>query len=706
VKLYDIDWARFLDYAKHLEELEPETRVILCQLKPQEPIDDGHFGADLEKLVKVKVLQPFAKPGRVRLHEEFRETSKALRAMARYPLWPDPTPSVLRNHLSANFTREERDLLIGEYDRYGYGSEWRMLSMLTSVAHLRGFMEAEDPTGWERDRVVAELPYRQQQSDTEPVLTGPHTAADTGTLLAALASQTRPVAFVELRKHLGRRAKARIGAAIYAAVRYALAFPTLDPETLSPALTLWPPVAERWNRTPTPWPEPVDPDSVVRTFDTPWGLEDVTQLLVAASEPLRLRSNDRALFAKAQREVEASLLALPDLMGGSEGDTEWLLETRVNDARNLALERELLTETGTSGKSLRLELTAEGRDWLARPPRERLELLLEPMRAPLDSDSEEEEDGNDLHWDFDPPTSTEFLPYSGPELGSSKDAARVVAESMRLLDRGHVLPRAHFVRHILEGHSPFRNPPEVEPLARRGYYGDTPTEEELEERWASALSRFLWERLMRFGGVRTGWTDEGLFTIELTDTGRWLLRLTDDLRYSGEASDDRPVRIQPDFEIVFLAPSPALEASIVRFAERLGSGVGTLFRITAASIHAAANAGLAREEVLSTLADASTTGIPRNVEHEIGVWFDECRRLSLEPALVVRCPDEDTAARIRSAAGRRVELVSPSTLLLDPAKRAEVIRLCRKSGIFLEGGEPDKPAKRKKKRPRRRRRYW
>lgn len=712
MKLYDIDWADFLDRAELLEEIDPRTLAIFFELKPQVHVARESFGDDLQLLVRKKVLHVTTGSGKVRLHEEFREASKALRAMARFPIWADSTPAVYREYLSANFTAEEREVLAGESVMYYYHRhDFRVQLSLISIGHLRGFMEAADPAEWEQDRVVERVPHRQQQSGVDPLLDDAQTAADTRALLEVLAARSEPVPIAQLRAELGRRSKVRIGKAILAAVRYVLAFPTLHPGTLAPSLTLWPEVAERWNRTPTKMPEAIDPDSVVETFDTPWGLEDVTQLLVAASEPIRLRSNDRGLFAKAQGEVEASLFTLPDLVGQGD-DTSSLLPMRVSQARELALRRGLLDEVGTSGKSLRLELTDEGRTWLALSPRERLTRLIEPMRAPKEGEAEEEEEDVEEmgNWweeglryrDFVHSRRNEFLPthYHYSTLSSRLSSALV--EAMSRLDCGHIVPRSQFISHLVDDASPLRGESAVR--AFQVWHGGGPlSEEALDESWMNLLAVFLRERFMRFGAVRTGRTGEGLFTIELTEIGRWLLRLTDELEYSAGAREERPVRVQPDFEVVFLAPSPALEASIVRFAERLGTGVGTLFKITAASIHAAANAGLSLEETLSALRDACATALPRNVEHEIRVWFEESCRLPLEPALVVRCPDEEIAARLRSAAGRRADFIPPTTLVIDPNKRNEVVRLCKKAGIFLEGGEPE-PKKKKKRR--RRRRYW
>ena len=184
-------------------------------------------------------------------------------------------------------------------------------------------------------------------------------------------------------------------------------------------------------------------------------------------------------------------------------------------------------------------------------------------------------------------------------------------------------------------------------------------------------------------------------TVEITSIGRYLLRCAPEFVLDAPAPSSTPVRVQPDFEVVFVSASPALEAAISRFAERRGTGVGVLFRITRASIVSAAQAGLGADEVLATLARSSSTPVPANVEHEIRAWFGRCRRLALEPVHLLRCPDAATAARVLAAVGaNKLELVSETLLALgDPKQKAAVMRLCRKAGLFLVNHEPPAPSR-------------
>ena len=77
--------------------------------------------------------------------------------------------------------------------------------------------------------------------------------------------------------------------------------------------------------------------------------------------------------------------------------------------------------------------------------------------------------------------------------------------------------------------------------------------------------------------------------------------------------------VQPNFDVVFLAPSPATEVVISRFAERKGRRVGVLFQITKQSIFIAASAGLAAKQAIESLRRVCANELPANVERESAV---------------------------------------------------------------------------------------
>ena len=192
--------------------------------------------------------------------------------------------------------------------------------------------------------------------------------------------------------------------------------------------------------------------------------------------------------------------------------------------------------------------------------------------------------------------------------------------------------------------------------------------------------------------------------ISLTDVGRYLLGLVKDFDYGPEYEGDTPVLVQPNFDVVFTCPSPQAEASVGRFAHRKGQRVGTLFKITKASILAAARTGMTAQEVLDTLRGTSAKEVPANVEREIRGWFDQCRRVTVRQAILVHCPDAETAARVLAAGGKKATAITDTLIELAGSKHdAALFRKLDAMGIFANQSKPS--AKKSRKRGSRRRRW-
>ncbi len=128
--------------------------------------------------------------------------------------------------------------------------------------------------------------------------------------------------------------------------------------------------------------------------------------------------------------------------------------------------------------------------------------------------------------------------------------------------------------------------------------------------------------------------------------------------------------VQPNFDLTFLGESPAAEAEIARFAERRGRGLGALFRITKKSIFAAAAAGLTAENALDVLDRFCTQAAPANVRREIQGWFAQCRKVTFESAILIRCPDRETALKVLGLSkGAATPLNETVLAYKDPGKQ-------------------------------------
>jgi hypothetical protein len=173
--------------------------------------------------------------------------------------------------------------------------------------------------------------------------------------------------------------------------------------------------------------------------------------------------------------------------------------------------------------------------------------------------------------------------------------------------------------------------------------------------------------------------------VRLTSAGQYMLGLRDDFEETARAAPEAQIVVQPNFEIAFLGRAPSQEAMISRYAERIGRGVGLLFRLTKASIVTYAAAGGEADAVLVELSSLGAKGVPNNVEREIRGWFGQCRRVSVRRSTVIQCPDADTAARVRAVVGK--EATPIGDLLLEiPGDRLspDTMRKLAKAGVFVE----------------------
>ena len=93
--------------------------------------------------------------------------------------------------------------------------------------------------------------------------------------------------------------------------------------------------------------------------------------------------------------------------------------------------------------------------------------------------------------------------------------------------------------------------------------------------------------------------------------------------------------------------------------------------------------------MLGTLEAVSRGGVPDNVARQVRDWMKAVRTIRIAPAVLVDCPDAETAGRVRSLGGAHVNGVTPTLLRLDAdAKtRAALVKRLREKGIFVGTGE-------------------
>jgi hypothetical protein len=437
---------------------------------------------------------------------------------------------------------------------------------------------------------------------------------------------------------------------------------------------------------------------------------------VSAERP-RVRANDRSMFTSARKSLEAHLQPLPDWFPQGAGYDALRPERRVEDTYQAALALGFLRIKRRPEPCL--VATSLGDAWLGLAEGERLRQLATYYRAlwqlegdvpipipslsvdaPVDGASAKAgkpaagDDIDDLDDD-----ALSLIPQASPLSGAFAEPAnwagqlalRQAFDSLR--GRGYFVIDA-FVRYHSESMNPWLKSTDP-PALFQDWRWRRLTDEEYIECWGDALLRFLLSRLFAFGGATVGQDDSGRICFDVNDVGAYLLGVATDADFGSDEVLPGQLVVQPNFEVVFLAPAPALEANVARFAERIGRSVGTLFRLTRAAAFQAASVGLTIDVVLETLGAALSKPIPTNVEHELHSWFGQCCRAKLETATTIRSPDAETAKRILSKGGSGLALISPTVVEItdgeEKKRRTEVLQRLRKHGIFIDDRLPPKP---------------
>lgn len=677
MRLADIDWDDVLTTLPRWEALSPGARVAFLQMKPGQAAEPQVLGASLDELLRAGFVTPPGPRGRQYAHApELRTLLKALRAAYRHQPLENHDGRLHEEYVQEHVTTEEvRAFTRQTSSYYSWADRRDAANRVSSAEWVRGFLAAEPgmpKVFWEQNLVAA----GERQRFLSPVV-----AQATHALVRALARQEGGVPLRAFAALLPDAAPTTRMAALSAALRYLLVFVSVSHRAPEAVVGVLPAIVRRMGP-PSPPPAPVP---ATEPFDAPFVAADMTAVLVeAAGEPIPVRGADGSLYVRSQKAIAPRLLRLPawvdafahgDDPSGAENDPEQADERlygRIAAAVEV-LAALRLAKIQRAGERYQLTATPAGRAWLALDEGERLKQLLDGLGASGQTDPGRNQE------------ATAGLDYFGVRLSFTLDARAdlraPLADAFLSFPPDAVVPLAGFLRHHAECNNPLLSA--GLPQARRGYGGAPSTREDWEDIWASILLGFLQMRMLPLGCARLARTAEGI-GFGLTDAGRYLLGATAEFRHAAPA--DGEVVVQPDFEIVFLAPAPRLEAELARFAERTGSGVGALFRITRASILRAAEQGLSADAVLKTLKQASRTAVPANVARQVKDWFGGTRRVRIAPAVLVECPDTETAARVTTLGGANVTPVTRTILRLggDPKSVAALVKKLRAQGIFVD----------------------
>jgi hypothetical protein len=685
MKLFDIDWADFLERLTVWQQLSLQARQAFAQLHGNETVKTAAFHGQDRLLAEAGFIGYTGDGKLVRIEKACGPFARAIRAMLRHDLWNKPDKDTFALYLREHFTQEEQNALNPD-PQYGYVTPVLLARQASSLGWLERFLEksASHRGGSpHRGRTPAWLATDEQAPDS---------LKETQAMVHQFKEWPEPVPFHELPARFPDLPAAKLGVAIREGIAHLALFPTMRQEDMIPVLGLWPAIVARLHRPALAMPAAVRPNDV---FHQAFLMEDMTSVLVAAAaNPLRLKLNDGSLFAKVHQELETSLVTLPPWVVAMDRSSQ---PPRSDVAVTWLQALRLIRTTDSEGR-LALEPTPRGRQWLSGNAKQRLKAVLDHLKEPGQEppaiaerddflDDEDDEDYSDAYASFG---NLNFVP-DAVRFHTSVDQAALrspLVKAYASLGSGGFFPLKEFVTWHVEQQNPLLKPGATQqrPSIYYEWSWQRATVEDLENAWEQVLLAFFRFRLLPLGGLRLGIAGErGSICIALTDVGRYLLGLANDFDHGPEHDGEGAVVVQPNFDVVFLAPSPLAEATIGRFAERHAKGVGTLLRITKKAILAAAAGGMTADQVLQTLRRLSSKPIPANVTREIQGWFDQCRRIIVRPAVLIRCPDHETATRVIGVLGNRVVPISETVLELRVlGSKSEVVRKLQSQGIFVD----------------------
>jgi hypothetical protein len=650
----------FFELLPVYESLPVPVRQELASIhNPSETGSKYDYHRHFQALIDAGFLEPAAASDRWRVPPERQTFVRLLRILHdRWVFqWPseDSFSAYIADHLTP---AEKKAFFVEELPTWERNSA--LFRELTSPDYLQGFLSAKG-TEWGPAQRDAEEPL---------AFANPGVLRLAQRLCRKSIEAGQPLPWRDL--PAWEPDSALLTAAMAACIRYALLFVSLDRDAADPVIGPWPTTAAYIAASAAVAPRKTEPAEI---FSPMFLMEDMTALLIAcAANPPALRANDNQFLAKTVRELEAHIQPLPDWVDRAfDFNPEIRLRTTSSYVRTFGL----AVEKGANPP--RLTVTELGRQWLALPAGDRLRVLTDGI--------------------LDRPQSVKlFRHFEGAQVGPVAPQAYAQTTVTPLPDFAAATTRPF---RELEGDSfyPLKEilaycRPETNPLLeifRRdklayfwagSLYKARSDAAGLHKAWVQVVNEFVRIRLLPIGAVRLGKGKKGI-SIAITPVGRYFLGQSQEWQSPGDTVPQ--VIVQPNFDVTFLGESPAAEAEIAQFAERRSRGLGALFQITRKSIFAAADAGLTADAVLDVLDRVCTQAAPANVRREIQGWFAQCRKVTFESAILIRCPDRETALKVMGLAqGSATQLNETVLAYKDPGKqRPALIKRLKGMGVLV-----------------------
>lgn len=668
-----VSWRTFLKLLPVWEGMSRKGRqLFLEKVHRYLTVDPALFGDTLSELLNTGLVELSPKKQWVKLTSQTALFHRTMVGMTISMVHAKPDKYAVWRYLNTHYTAAELEKLL--HYRSHHEKE-RAFLKITAISWLERFLMAEDYETWEG--------LHGNDSVWYPLIASQEIFAAMKRLIRSLMAYPEAIPFSSLARGEKATDDEILADALDACIRYALLFPELRSADLMPVIGIWPTISQHLHRQRPKAPQPVQGKEC---FFLPFLMEDMTSLLVACSgNPLRLRAQVHLIYSQDANALAGSLVTLPDW---AQATTNWQPIARVDVATHWLFALGLVEADNRLERTRRLVATESGRKWMTLSPKERLRAILDVGKSRMGEKIGflTEIEGSRM---LDP-LVVFFQEGIEPRRKSIIMAIRRIFEP---LSGGAMLPLQDFTAyHARETNPLIKSLNSQEPLLKirswSSWSTPAPDDNQKEDLWAKVLHRWILYCLFPQGAVQVGRYGQGHnVCFSLTEIGRYFLGFAEDFDF--RAAEGRNAIVQPNFDVVFLAPSPLIEAEIAPFAERKGVKMGLLFRITKSSIFKAVAMGWNSERVLETLNRVSSKEIPANVVREIEGWCRQCRRVAIRQVLMITCRDPETAVRVLSAAKPDGERVTDIIVAFSDLKGpAALIRKLSAMGIFLEKSAP------------------
>ena len=423
----------------------------------------------------------------------------------------------------------------------------------------------------------------------------------------------------------------------------------------------------------------------------PFRLHDTIELLVeAARNPLPVVKSTGKLYARKEKELFDRMVDLPEHVPYRE------YYTPLERIYSAILEASILQygDLATADGKLFFKITELGKQWLKDGLNAKLKAMLEkhiPPNFDLKRDCFNRDvwgKGTSVMFSFEAVKKINFSHFVKTDLTESlyhtlQNLAEI--ENPLTLESflGYQCEQNNPLALLFHSGTPLLNKQESESWHKKYVI----EESEMLNLWRENLEDYLRETAIPLGLLNTAFCKTGNETaplIELSSAGRFFTGDSDGLEL--EEPKSKPVVVQPDFMIRFDGTNTAAEIALGRFTYRTDFRSGCLLKMTSSSVHSAVGNGITSGEMLSLLSEYSSGQVPVNVSEAIEIWASECRWITADTRVVVKCPDEETASLIQELVGRKVERLSPVILSVTNRKvLKKLIKLLGEKGIFLDG---------------------